>query len=56
MAYFGNFDKDAFNAYINECINAGFDANYSRNDDFYAADNRNGTIKNFVYWFQYNTY
>lgn len=37
-----SMDKDAYNQYVSECIEAGFDVDYDRSDTRYAASNANG--------------
>lgn len=38
--YVGNTSLDKFNAYIEQCINAGFDIDYSRGDKYFRAYNK----------------
>ena len=37
-----SMDKDAYNQYVSECIEAGFDVDYNRSDARYTASNANG--------------
>lgn len=37
-----SMDKDAYNQYVSECIEAGFDVDYDRSDTRYTASNANG--------------
>ena len=44
--YAGNITKESFNAYVDECIEAGYSLSYRRDDDYYQAKNAEGyTLK-----------
>ncbi len=38
----GNTDRDAYNEYVDACIEHGFDVDYSKDDERYSAENREG--------------
>lgn len=40
--YVGKTDADAYSAYVEECIEAGFDVDYSRGDNYFNADDASG--------------
>ena len=42
VIYIGDTPLDTFNSYVDECIDAGFDVDYSRGDDYYYADDGEG--------------
>ena len=41
-AYVGDMDKAAYDAYVEQCIAAGFNVNYNKNKTWYDADNQQG--------------
>lgn len=41
-AYIGDMDKAAYDAYVEQCIAAGFNVNYDKNKTWYDADNQQG--------------
>lgn len=40
--YVGKTDADAYSAYVEECMEAGFDVDYSRGDNYFNADDSSG--------------
>ena len=38
----GDFDRDAFNAYVSRCIESGFSKDYRRGEDDFIGFNENG--------------
>ena len=52
--YVGNVTIDDFNDYVDACLDAGFDVDYSRYDKSYYADNKNGDHLTITYQ-GYNT-
>lgn len=42
VIYVGNIIVDDFNAYVDACIEKGFDVDYRRGDTYYYADNTEG--------------
>ena len=42
VIYVGNTTVDDFNAYVDACIEKGFDVDYRRGDTYYYADNAEG--------------
>lgn len=41
-AYIGKISKDAYNEYVNLCINEGFDTDHSKSDEIFSAKNFDG--------------
>lgn len=41
-AYVGDMDKAAYDAYVSECIQAGFNIDHSKYEESYSAENANG--------------
>ena len=41
-AYVGEMDKNAYNAYVEKCIEAGFNIDYDKGDKVFTADNKAG--------------
>ena len=48
-AYLADMDKAAFNAYVDTCIEAGYDVDYTRNDSSYSAKNADGASVSISY-------
>ena len=48
-AHLADMDKTAFNAYIDTCINAGYNVDYSRSDSTYTAKNADGASVSISY-------
>ena len=53
-AYIGNVSVDEFNDYIDKCIKAGFNVDYSRYDESFYAENKSGDDLT-VFYMGYNT-
>lgn len=47
--YIANMDREAFAAYANECIDAGFNVDYSRSNDYFRANNADGVTLDISY-------
>ena len=40
--YIGNTPKDKYAAYVNKCLDNGFNVDYSKDDDYFSAENSDG--------------
>ncbi len=50
VIYVGNTTRTEYDEYVAKCIDAGFDVNYSRNDGYYYADNKDGFHLSVTYY------
>ncbi len=49
MAYVGEMDKAAYNAYVDQCIEKGFSVDYSKDDVFFDAEDSQGNSLHLEY-------